>query len=151
MSLETLTKFYHFCRRHSLCWVINSPLCRMWGWCCLRSPHFLLLLVLFLPMLPYRIIKAGKAFKDHQVQPSNEGCPNENTGLCMHQGRNLRYFIVIACYIKSQNTNQYEKPFLTLKAHGNILPKVLLTDFKPHLILITKRYVCLRVQQDWQC
>lgn len=31
MSLEILTKFYHFRRRHSLCWVINPPLCRMWG------------------------------------------------------------------------------------------------------------------------
>lgn len=102
-------------------------------------------------MLPYRIIKAGKAFEDHQVQPSNEGCPNENMGLCMQQGRNPRHFIVIACYSKSQNTNQYEKSLLTLKEHGNILPEVLLTDFKPHLILITKTYVCLRVQQDWQC
>lgn len=149
MLPEIVIKFYHCSRRHSLCWVRNPPHCRMWRWSCLRSPHSLLLPLLSLPMLPYRISKAGKDLHDYQVQCSDEGCPTENMGLCMQKGRNPRYFIVTGCYIKSQNTNQYEKSFLTLKEHGNIFPKVLLTEFKPQLILINKRYVCLWVQ-DWQ-
>lgn len=117
MSHEIVTRLYDYSRRHSVWEVINPPLkaqCRVWGQCGLRQTDSKIFCALCLPEVSYDLLQMW--------------------AYACSSGEAVGY--------DTREQKNREKHLSIKKIHGNIFTKLILTDFRLHLTLLT-RDICI--------